>query len=195
MAKNIIKDGDTLAIDPLATVASGTAVVLGDSVGPIVGVALANGVSGSLTAFQVADAVVQVAKTTGTAWTVGQAIYLKPSTNAGITLASGNLRLGVCVEAAASGASVGKVALYGAAADPAGSSVILEGQGATSASTSAVISVGSAYNGKVVKVFMLTSSAAASVRAAVVASGSLTVTLTGSTTAKFLYQITSTDVA
>ncbi len=104
------------------------------------------------------------------------------------------MRLGICVEAAASGATSGKVRVFQAIASPAGSSVILEGQSATAAGASKVITVGADYNGKVVLVWMLTSDANVSVRSAAVAAGSLTVTLSGSATAKFLYQITSTDV-
>jgi predicted RecA/RadA family phage recombinase len=195
MAKNAIQAGDILTLDPGATVASGAVAVQGDAVGPFASVALTTGASGTDSAFQIAGAVINVDKTTGTAWTLGQIIYLKASTSKGITLSSGNLRLGMCVEAAASGATSGKVALYGYGASPAGSSVVLEGQGATAASATAVITIGAGYNGKVVKVTPLTGSANASVRSAVVAAGDLTVVFTASTTSKFIYEVTSTDVA
>ena len=193
MAKNAIQEGDILALDPGATVASGAVAELGSPVGPFLGVSLDSGVSGTVSAFGTYG-VYDIAKTTGTPWTVGQAIYFKASTVKGITLASGNMRLGICVEAAASGATSGKVRVFQAIASPAGSSVILEGQSATAAGASKVITVGADYNGKVVLVWMLTSDANVSVRSAAVAASSLTVTLSGSATAKFLYQITSTDV-
>ena len=195
MAKNAVQEGDILSLDPGATVASGTVAELGSPVGPFLGVSLDAGVSGTVSAFG-AYGVYDIAKTTGTAWTVGQAIFFKSSTAKGITLASGNMRLGICVEAAASGATSGKVRLYQAIASPAGSSVIAEGQGATAAGATATITVGTDYNGKVVKVFVLTNDAAtAHLRSAVIAAGDLVVTFAASCTAKFMYQITSTDVA
>lgn len=194
MAKNAVQEGDVLTLDPGATVASGAIAELGTPIAPFAGVSLSTGASGTDSAFAVYG-VYNIAKTTGTAWVVGQPIYWKGSTLKGITDPTGNLRVGICTEAAASGATSGKVRLHQAPASPAGSSVVLEGQSATAAGATKVITIGTTYNGKVVLVWMLTSDANVSVRSAVVAAGDLTVTLTGPATAKFLYQVTSTDVA
>ena len=188
MAKNPVQLGDILSLDPGATKSSG-------DLGSFVGVMLADGVSGTL-APVARKGVFNVLKTTGTEWTVGQTIYFKASTSAGITLADGNNIVGKCMEDAASGAAVGRVELAGPSATQAGSSVILQGQGATAAAATAVIAVGAAYNGKVARSTQLaTNTAAVFIVSSIVAAGNLTVTFSGSTTAKFIYEILDADVA
>lgn len=196
MAKIASQLGDILALDPGATVSSGDLHMIqpgGAGSGVIIGVALDDGVSGTVCPIAV-KGVFSVSKTTGTAWVVGQEIYYKSSTDAGITLAAGNYPLGICVEAAASGATSGKVRLRGAGAFGSGN-VLLSGQVASATATTATASVGTGYNGKVVKVYPLTNdTAAANIASAAVAAGTLTVTHSASCTAKTYYEILEVDV-
>jgi predicted RecA/RadA family phage recombinase len=196
MASNAVQQGDILTIDPGATVASGAGAILGTPAAPIFGISQDDAVSGAESAFYIGTGIYNLAKTTGTAWVKGQPVYFKYSTSAAITLSSGNYAIGVASEAATSGSATGKVKLYGVNGAPAGASVLLEGQGATAAGASATISVGADFNGKAVKVFVLTNdTSTVHLRSAVVAAGDLVVTYSASCTAKFLYQVMSTDVA
>jgi len=196
MAKIAIQTGDILSLDPEATVSSGDLHQFsegGAGSGNFVGVCLDDGVSGTNVAVGV-KGVFNVLKTAGTAWTVGQAIYYKASTDAGITLAAGNTPLGICVEPAASAATSGKVRLRGPGAYGSGN-VLLSGQVASAAAATATASVGTGYNGKVVKTYALTNdTATANIASAAVAAGTLTVTHSASCTAKTYYEILEVDV-
>ena len=195
MAKNAVQLGDILSLDPGATTSSGDLHLFsgGAGTGPFVGVMLDDGVSGTNAAVGVRG-VYAVKKTAGTAWTVGQALYYKASDDSAITLAAGNTPLGVCVAAAASGATIGSVYLRGPAMGDGGN-VLLSGQVASAAATTATATIGTAYNGKVVKVYPLTNDTpAANIASAVVATGTLTVTHSASCTAKTYFEILEVDV-
>lgn len=194
MAKTAVQSGDILSLDPGATVSSGDVIAIGAEPNVIAGVALTDGVSGTAIAVGV-KGVYDVAKTTGAAWAVGQRILLDAGNQKGITTGGANQKLGICVEAAASAATSGKVLLFGAPENTSGAGVLTSGQIDITAATSGTNGVGAAYDGKVVRTFMLTSNADASVRSAVVASGTLTVTITATATAKVFFEVLDIDVA
>jgi len=69
------------------------------------------------------------------------------------------------------------------------SPVIRTGQLTITAATSGTATIGAAYNGKVVKAYQLTGSAGESLVSAEVAGGDLTITISGSATAKYYYEV------
>jgi predicted RecA/RadA family phage recombinase len=110
MAKNIRYDR-AMAV-PLAApyaVTSGQGV----QVGRIFGVALADAASGDTVAVH-RGGVAQLAKATGQAWTVGQAVYWDNTNRVCTTTAGTNLLIGAAFEAAATGDTTGWVLLDGA---------------------------------------------------------------------------------
>ena len=74
------------------------------------------------------------------------------------------------------------------------SPVILGGQLTITAATSGTATVGAAFNGKVVKAYQLTSDANESLISAAVAGGTLTITVSGSMTGKYYYEVLNTAV-
>lgn len=110
--KNYVQPGETLKLTAPAALASGQLF----RVGLIAAVASAAVASGAEVEGQTTG-VFDIAKTTGQAWTVGQAIYgVGTTTLVGTTATTtGNIFLGVAVEAAASGDTVGRVRLNGVA--------------------------------------------------------------------------------
>lgn len=115
--KTYVQPGDTITITAGATIASGDGVLTDG----LFGIATDSVVSGDLLTLVTAG-VVTVAKTTGTAWTVGQPIYWDVSAAKAVTTSTaGDPEIGVCVVAAASGATTGAV-LLGASAKAARSS-------------------------------------------------------------------------
>lgn len=94
---NFIQDGDVLSLDPVATVAAGTGKMFGTA---LFGVAVADGVSGTVSAFRCAG-VVEIAKTSALAISVGDVLYWDAA-NAVVNKTSASQRVvGVAVEAAA----------------------------------------------------------------------------------------------
>lgn len=91
-------------------VASGDVVAIGDTIG-IALTNIANGADGAVAV----EGVYEVAKTTGTAWALGDALDYDVSASKfqkGLTPATGDITHGaICAEAAASGAITGKVKL------------------------------------------------------------------------------------
>ena len=74
------------------------------------------------------------------------------------------------------------------------SPVLLSGQLAITAATSGTASIGAFFNGKVVKAYQLTSDANESLISAAVAGGTLTITVSGSMTGKYYYEVLNTAV-
>jgi predicted RecA/RadA family phage recombinase len=111
MAKNFIQAGDTVTVTAPRNVTSGELV----TVGVLSGVAQTDAVSGKPVEIATRG-VYSLAKTNAQAWSVGQAIYTIPSTGVCTTAATtGNVFVGVAVEAASNPSATGVVRLNGAA--------------------------------------------------------------------------------
>lgn len=108
MASNFLQDGQTIDVTLASTVSSGDTF----SSGGLVGVYLNDGVSGDVVAVRL-EGVFTVAKTTGTAWAVGDVLDYDVSASKfhkGLTPATGDVTdCAVCVSAAASGDTTGIV--------------------------------------------------------------------------------------
>jgi predicted RecA/RadA family phage recombinase len=139
MAKNATQLGDILSLDPGATVSSGDLISVGTLPNLIIGVAIADGVSGTACPVAV-KGVFDVPKTTGAAWVVGASVYFDGGTGKGSVNADGSPAFGVCVEAAGSSATSGKVRLINSGADFA-PRVLSNGQVAFTASNTATATV------------------------------------------------------
>lgn len=102
---NYVQDGDTLTLDPGATVAAGTGKMFGTA---LFGVAKVDAVSGTASAFQ-CSGVVEIAKTSALAISVGDVLYWD-ATNSVVNKTSASQRVvGVAVEAAANPSSTVKM--------------------------------------------------------------------------------------
>ena len=109
--KNYVQAGDNITITAAADLTSGDAV----AAGLLVGIAQETVLSGDDVVI-VTKGVFEVPKTSAQAWTVGQAIYLIPSTgNFTTATTAGNIFCGVAVEAAANPSDTGLVRLNGVA--------------------------------------------------------------------------------
>lgn len=109
--KNYIQPGHTVTVTAPAAVSSGDLV----NVGLLVGVAVHDAESGADVEIQTRG-VFDLAKTSAQAWSVGDAIYMNPSSgNATTATATGNIFIGVAAAAAANPSETGKVRLNGAA--------------------------------------------------------------------------------
>lgn len=111
--RNYIQAGDTIEVTAPSSsgnidVVSG-AVVL---VGSVIGVAVADAEMGDPVQLKLTG-VFELPKATGTAWAVGDKIYWDFADQNCNKSSSGNSLLGICTEAAISGAEVGKVRLNG----------------------------------------------------------------------------------
>lgn len=95
--KNFVQPGDTLDLDPGASVPAGTGMLFGTA---LFGVACVNGANGVASAFQVRG-VVEIAKTSALAISVGDVLYWAPGSNAVNKTTSGQRAVGIAVEAAA----------------------------------------------------------------------------------------------
>jgi predicted RecA/RadA family phage recombinase len=107
--KNYVQSGAVLTLTAPYAVSSGG----GALVGSIFGVAVGDVANGAVGEFQV-EGVFDLAKETGTAWSVGDLIYWDNANKRCTKTSSGNKLVGVAVAAAASGAAVGQVRLNGA---------------------------------------------------------------------------------
>jgi predicted RecA/RadA family phage recombinase len=106
--KTFIQEGEQLTVAAPANVLYGAGVL----VGSLFGVAVTDALSGADVVIQTTG-VVDVAKTTGQAWTLGQLLYW--SGTAVTNVASTNKIIGCAARAQASGDAVGRVRLNGAA--------------------------------------------------------------------------------
>lgn len=108
---NYVQPGDHLTITAAADLASGEAVAAGLLVG-IAQEAVASGADVVI----VTKGVFEVPKTSAQAWTVGQAVYLIPSTGVFTTATTAaNIFAGVAAAVAANPSATGLVRLNGAA--------------------------------------------------------------------------------
>jgi predicted RecA/RadA family phage recombinase len=106
--KNYVQPGDVITVPAPATVTAGAGVL----VGSLFGIAVTDAASGAPVNICV-NGVVDAVKATGQAWTVGQLVYWS-GTNV-TNVASTNKLIGCAVQAQASGDTVGRVRLNGAA--------------------------------------------------------------------------------
>jgi len=107
---NFVQKGDVLQLTAPATVAAGAGALIG---GTIFGVAVNDYTSGDANCpFQITG-VFDLAKVSTQAWTVGNIIFWDNSAKLATTVASGNVKIGVCVKAAANPTSTGNVRLNG----------------------------------------------------------------------------------
>jgi predicted RecA/RadA family phage recombinase len=107
--KNFIQDGDTLTLTAPYTVAAGAAF----KVGSIIAVATSAALSTATVEGLVAG-VVDVAKVSAQAWTVGAPIYWDDSAKLMTTTSSTNTLAGVATAVAANPSATGRVRLNGA---------------------------------------------------------------------------------
>jgi len=106
--KNYIMDGEALELTAPYNVASGG----GALVGSIFGVAKSDVLSGALGVFQLTG-VIELAKTSAQAWTVGVLIYWDDTNKVATSTASTHKLIGVAAAAAANPSSIGWVRLNG----------------------------------------------------------------------------------
>lgn len=193
MSTKQVQDGKFLQVTAGGVVAVGSVQEVNGAIGVAQGAAAASGDLYSLAL----TGVHTVAKKTGTAWVIGEPLWWDTSavtaSNVYVAAAADKF-MGYAFAAAASGDTTGNCLFFGDFV-PAAPAVAVRGQAATAAAATVVVTVGTAYNGKVVFASMLTSDANVSIRSAAVAAGDLTITLTGSATAKVYYQIIDSAVA
>lgn len=109
--KNFVQPGDVVTLTAPADVAAGVPISNGVLVGVTVSAAL-NGAQVECATTGVFD----LAKTSAQAWTVGQAIYLIPSTRLVTTATTaGNILIGTAAAVADNPTATGRVRLNGAA--------------------------------------------------------------------------------
>jgi predicted RecA/RadA family phage recombinase len=104
--KNYVQDGEKVTLSAPYDVLSGA----GAQVGSLFGVALIDALSGAQVTLQLTG-VVEIAKTSAQAWTVGAKIYWDNTTKLATTTASTNVQIGVATVAAANPSSTGIVRL------------------------------------------------------------------------------------
>lgn len=104
---NFIQQGDSLTVDPGATVAAGTGIMIGTA---LFGVALVNGVSGTPSAIRTSG-VVEIAKTSALAIAVGDVLYWSAGTSKVNKTSAAQRAVGVAVEAAANPSATVKMLL------------------------------------------------------------------------------------
>lgn len=108
--KNYVQPGEVLNLTAPATVASGKGALIG---GTIFGVACADYSSGDTNGeFQV-EGVFDLDKVSAQSWSVGNIIFWDNSAKLCTTVASGNIKIGVAIKAAANPSSTGRVRLNG----------------------------------------------------------------------------------
>lgn len=108
--KTYIQDGDTLTLDPAATVAAGTGHLFGAA---LFGVALVDAVSGTASAFRV-EGVVEIAKTSALAISVGDRLFWDATNKVVNKTLTAQQQVGIAVEAAANPSATVKMLLESA---------------------------------------------------------------------------------
>lgn len=109
--KTYIQPGDAITLTAPAAITAGTPI----NNGVLAGVAITDAADGALVECATVG-VFQLAKTSAQAWTVGQAIYLIPTTRLVTTATTaGNLLIGTAVAVAANPSPTGLVRLNGSA--------------------------------------------------------------------------------
>lgn len=105
--KNYVQAGDTLTLDPGATVAAGTGRLFGAA---LFGVACVDAVSGTASAFQ-CRGVVDIAKTSALAISVGDRLFWDATNSVVNKTTTAQQQVGIAVEAAANPSSTVKMLL------------------------------------------------------------------------------------
>jgi predicted RecA/RadA family phage recombinase len=108
---NFVQSGEVLDLDPGATVAAG----VGHLFGSVFGVAAVDAVSGTPSSF-VVEGVVDIAKTSALAISVGDLLYWDASAKVVNKTAAAQLQVGIAIAAAANPSSTVKMLMRGAAA-------------------------------------------------------------------------------
>lgn len=108
--KTYIQDGDTLDLDPGATVAAGTGHLFGAA---LFGVAIIDAVSGTKSPFR-CEGVITVAKTSALAISVGDRLFWDATNSVVNKTATAQQQVGIAVEAAANPSSTVKMLLESA---------------------------------------------------------------------------------
>lgn len=106
--QNYVSAGDTVSVTAPYALATGAGALVGSLFGVAVA-AYANAAAAELKT----TGVFTLAKTTGTAWSVGDKLYWDDSAKSLTKTASGNTLVGVCTLAAASGDATGQIRLNG----------------------------------------------------------------------------------
>lgn len=105
--RTYVQDGDTITVDPAATVAAGVGIMVGTA---LFGVALADGVSGTVCPLRIRG-VVEIAKTSALAIAVGDVLYWSSGTSKVNKTSASQRVVGVAVEAAANPSATVKMLL------------------------------------------------------------------------------------
>jgi predicted RecA/RadA family phage recombinase len=108
--KTYVQDGDTLDLDPGATVAAGTGFLFGAS---LFGVAIVDAVSGTKSAFR-CEGVVTIAKTSALAIAVGDRLFWDSTNKVVNKTTTAQQQVGIAVEAAANPSATVKMLLESA---------------------------------------------------------------------------------
>lgn len=106
--KNYIQEGNLVTVPAPADVLSGAGVL----VGSLFGIAVHDALSGADVLVQTAG-VVEIAKTSAQAWTVGALIYWDNTAKLATSVSTSNKLIGVAVAAAANPSATGTVRLNG----------------------------------------------------------------------------------
>jgi predicted RecA/RadA family phage recombinase len=132
--KKFIQDGDVIQFTAAEDLSSGEYVQIGDRVG-MAEVDIANTEYGSVRL----KGVVNGAKTSGQAWTVGQKLYMNTSTKALTNVATAGYPFaGTCTEAALSAATEGKCLLSDSSKQSATIAAVATADGSDAATTQAL---------------------------------------------------------
>lgn len=105
--KNFVQHGDVLDLDPGATVPAGTGFLFGAA---LFGVAAVDAVAGTKSAF-VVEGVVEIAKTSALAISVGDRLYWDATNKCVNKTATAQQHVGIAVEAAANPSATVKMLL------------------------------------------------------------------------------------
>jgi predicted RecA/RadA family phage recombinase len=105
-----VQDGDTLTLDPGATVASGTGFLFGAA---LFGVAVVDAVSGTASAFR-CEGVVTIAKTSALAISVGDRLFWDATNKVVNKTTTAQQQVGIAVEAATNPSGTVKMLLESA---------------------------------------------------------------------------------
>jgi predicted RecA/RadA family phage recombinase len=104
---NYVQPGDVITVDPGATVAAGTGIMVGTA---LFGVAVVDGVSGTPIPIRT-EGVVTIAKTSALAISVGDVLYWAAGSSVVNKTSASQRAVGVAVEAAANPSSTVKMKL------------------------------------------------------------------------------------
>ncbi len=104
---NFVQEGETLDLDPGATVAAGVGHLFGTA---LFGVAAVDGVSGTASSF-ITKGIVTIAKTSALAIAIGDVLYWDATNSVVNKTTSGQRGVGIATEAAANPSSTVKMSI------------------------------------------------------------------------------------